>query len=235
MPDFQRLPSPAARYAAAHVFKPRFQDLAAYGADAPKVAEAMTVSLLASFAEMLEQPYSLPAHLIDDPLVGPMLSFNLGRCLWTWEDVGATEPPATMKLWALRPSGMLPIDLQEVSPRLVVDMFGTFAAVERTAAAWATGPATDRLDLRLGLTDYGIPLPRLVRCPPAAEKVSIFGSRHMTMHEAPGKFADHIARNTLYRANLGEKLRNLQEVICQDAFEVIKGLTPPKHKQRNSA
>lgn len=228
MPDFQRLPSPAARYAAAHVFKPRLQDLAAYGADAPKVAEAMTVSLLASFAEMLEQPYSLPAHLINDPLVGPMLSFNLGRCLWTWEDVGATEPPATMKLWALRPSGMLPIDLQEVSPRLVVDMFGTFAAVERTAAAWATGPATDRLDLRLGLTDYGIPLPRLVRCPPAAEKVSIFGSRHMTMHEAPGKFADHIARNTLYRANLGEKLRNLQEVICQDAFEVITGPDAPE-------
>lgn len=229
MARFQRLPSPPGKYAAAHVFKPRLQDLKAYGADANKVATAMQESLLAGFAQMLELPYAIPRPLREDALVGPMLSFNLGRCLWSWEDCAPDGVPEQMKAWALRPSSLLPIDLQEVSPRLVTDLIGSFAAVERLVSRACAEPL-DRLDLRIGLADYGVPIPRLTRMAPQAAKESIFGHQYMTMDSLSesGMFADDIARSTLYRCNLGEKLIKLQSAVCQQAVDVLTSASAPE-------
>jgi hypothetical protein len=224
---FQRLPPPPERHSASRVFQPSAKDIAAYPVEVqPLIVEAMQASILFGLARVLDLPYRIPQHLLENLAVTQMMTTNTGRCLWNWADIPA-ELPDVLKVWALRPSSTLPPVMQEVSPRVVVDMLGTFAATERLV-----GHGLKYLDVKLGLTGYGVEqdarLPRLDRLPALVPTSSIYSATAMTKADMPGTFAESLADTTSYRFGLGHKLRALENEVCEQAFAAITSPEGPE-------
>lgn len=199
--------------------------MANFGEDAPLVFGAMGQSLTYGLCFALLEDYKIPEQ---PELTARMMAQHVGRCLWTWEDVAGPDL-STLRRAALRPSAMLPADMQEVSPRLAVDLLGgNYAAAARMLRDLLDIDVPDPIDRALGLTGYGAVqdarLPLLCRLQPAQVRPG-YSRRQSYVMQIAGNiqpFALAISQQTLYADDLALRFREIAAQVVEDTVAVYR-------------
>lgn len=189
------------------------------------IFHAMSESLAYGFHYTLLESYDVSSI---DPLTDRMMATHVGRCFWTWEDVPVQ--PASLKRLAMRRSGALPSDMQEVSPRLAAEMM--------VCAPTALGRMLHgfKAEQAMGLMGYGTVqdgrLPILQRLPKQTKRTG-YSVRQSYLLSIAGDvlpFAAVVAQHTLYPESLGRTLKDLRDVIVADALKVFDAAGCPIDK-----
>lgn len=201
-------------------------------ADKPQVYRAMKDALIYNLTYI----QSVPAPNLDS-CINLGMAHNLGRCLWSWPSIASPyfeEGMEAMKQYALRPSSLLPADMQALSPRFACLLLLTnFSKVEREIQRVAEFLGLElrgkvNLAFATSCLDYGSPALRpFNRLEPLAERPGYNDSQSAILALADGgslPFSHYQLTRGTYEADQAKRLLEIRGAVRADLGILAKEL-----------
>lgn len=201
--------------------------------DRPAVYRAMVEALIYNLTFIQDMPHIGTLKHVEQ--LGMM--HNAGRCLWGWSSLPSPyfeEGIEKLKAFALRPTSLFPMDMQELSPRFAcLLLLSNFSKIERdiiraTESQGLTPPAKVSLAFVLSCVDYGAPLLRpYSRLEPLHERSGYNDAQSAILAVADSgslPFSHYQLVVGTYEADQAKRINAVHSGVIQDLQEVGQAL-----------